>query len=238
MDAEVILSAELLKLGFIKKGRRVFYLIKDDIIGLIAFERPSDILYVQFAIVPLFLPCPGFIYYSYGNRLNAMYRDLPVILKSSSEEQIKAFCNLAAVYIKDDILPFLCEHSTAAALQKLARSWVGFLRHKNKKYLFCNSEDSMRLLLYSSLCMRDYTNAQIIAKRYVSYVTGIKFYTKSLKEQKIYEVNQIIAALNDSNFETIESMLRSNREKNLALLSGSKSTDASSTSNTGDGSMC
>ena len=219
MSAEAILSSELLKLGFTKKGKRTLFLVKDDIVGLIAFERPSDILYVQFAVVPLFLPCPGFIYYSYGNRLSAMYRDLPTVLKSSSGEQIQAFCNLAIAYIKEDILPFMCEYSTAGALQKLAKKSTGFWGRRGKKYLFCNQEDSMRLYLYSSLCVKDYTNALKIADKYVSFVHGIKYYTEALKEKKASEVKPILDALKEGNFDFLEQTLKTNREKNLALFS-------------------
>ena len=41
MKVETIFYNELSKLGFKKKGKRTFYLVKDDIIGMIVLERPS-----------------------------------------------------------------------------------------------------------------------------------------------------------------------------------------------------
>ena len=71
-SAESALAAELVKLGFKRKGKRFLYLQIRDIIGLIAFERPSGLLYLQFAMIPLFFPCPGTIHYTFGNRLNRL----------------------------------------------------------------------------------------------------------------------------------------------------------------------
>ena len=82
-NAESVLAAELVKLGFKRKGKRFFYLQIRDIIGLIAFERPTGLLYLQFAVIPLFFPCPGSIHYTFGNRLNAVYPGLPVLEKSA-----------------------------------------------------------------------------------------------------------------------------------------------------------
>ncbi len=213
MKVETILSKELLKLGFKRKEKRTFYLVKDDIIGLIVLERPSDFLYVQYAVMPLFLPCPGYIHYPYGMRLGNMYRDLPSVYKDSSDELVQVFCCLVISHIKNEILPFLYKHSTAASLNTLVRSWF----NRNLKYLFCTPEKRMRLLFYSGLCIKDYKNAIKNANKYILSVLGAKHIMEAVKEQRISPVRKIIAALEEGDYDTVEQMLRTNREENLAL---------------------
>ena len=218
MSAESILSAELKKLGFKRKGKRTFYLVKDDIIGIIALERPSDILYVQYAVMPLFLPCPGFIHYSYGSRMEYMYRELPIVHKDSSDELVNVFCYLVISHIKNEILPFLYKHSTAASLNALVRGWL----NRNRKYLFCTPEHRMSLRLYSGLCSKEYKDAIKIANKYISSVLGEKYIMEAVKEQNIAPVRKIIAALEEGDYDTVEQMLRTNREENLALFAEEK----------------
>ena len=213
MKVETIFSNELSKLGFKKKGKRTFYLVKDDIIGMIVLERPSDALYVQYAVMPLFLPCPGFIHYPYGNRLGNMYRVLPTVYKDSPDELIQTFCDLALNYIKIEILPFLYKHSTAASLNALVRSRF----NKNWKYFFCTPERRIQLLFYSSLCCKDYKDAFKYAKKYISSLQCAKYIMKAVKEERILPVRKIIEALEKGDYDTVDQILKTNREENLAL---------------------
>lgn len=211
--AEILLSDGLPELGFQKKGNRFLYLVKDDIIGMIVLERPGDTLYVRYAFMPLFLPCHGFIQYSYGMSLGSMYRDLPTVCKASSDEQAQVFCDLALSHIKQEILPFLHEHSTAASLNALAKSPF----NKNRKYLFCDTGDRLCLRFFSNLCCKDYKDAIMTANKYAAFVRRARSYTEAVKEQRITPVGEVIAALDEGNYNAVEQILRTNREENLAL---------------------
>ena len=211
--AEILLSDGLPELGFQKKGNRFLYLVKDDIIGMIVLERPGDTLYVRYAFMPLFLPCHGFIQYSYGMSLGSMYRDLPTVCKASSDEQAQVFCDLALSHIKNEILPFLCENSTASSLNALVKSPF----NKNRKYLFCDAGDRLCLRFFSNLCCKDYKDAIMTANKYAAFVRRAKSYTEAIKEQRTSPVRKVISALDRGDYDTVEQMLRTNREENLAL---------------------
>ena len=221
-SAEAILAAELKKLGFQRKGRRILYTRKNDIIGLIAFERPTSILYLQFAIVPLFLPCPGFIGFSFGNRLESMGFGLPTITKESTEEEIDEFCWEAMWHIQGDLIPFMEQMSTATALCEFSKNGIRPFRRRYTKYIFCNPEQLRQLYLYSSLYSHDYQGALDAAEKHISYVKKIKYYSKELKARKIGESEMLVSTIKNEEYARIDEMLKQNIEENLSLFSGGK----------------
>lgn len=107
MSVESVISRELIQRGFLRKGKRSFYLRKNDIIALFTFERPTGVLYLQFAVIPLFLPCPGHITFSFGRRLDSLFHDLPTITKEATKEQMQEYCALALEHIDHDVLPVI-----------------------------------------------------------------------------------------------------------------------------------
>ena len=70
-----ILSGELKKRGFQKLSKTRHLLLKDDVIVGIFFEKPTYFLYIQFFILPLFLPWKGRYTLDYGNRFNMLFED-------------------------------------------------------------------------------------------------------------------------------------------------------------------
>lgn len=210
-NAESVLAAELVKLGFKRKGKRFFYLQIRDIIGLIAFERPTGLLYLQFAMIPLFFPCPGSVHYTFGNRLNTVYPDLPVLEKSAGAEQVNDFCSKASAYIRDDVIPFMERLSTAAALRDFSGNGC-----KNTKYIFCDPEQLRRLHLYSCLSLRDYDSALNAAREYSGAVAGMN-YTEEVKRKRRKACEALISALTEKQYSVIEAVLQKNAAENLAL---------------------
>lgn len=210
-NAESVLAAELVKLGFKRKGKRFFYLQIRDIIGLIAFERPTGLLYLQFAMIPLFFPCTGSIYYTFGNRLNAVYPGLPVLEKSADAQQINDFCSKASAYISDDLIPFMERLSTAAALRDFSGNGC-----KNTKYIFCDPEQLRQLHLYSCLSLRDYDGALDAARKYCGAVEEMN-YAEEVKTKKRKACEALFSALTEKQYSVIEAALRKNAAENLAL---------------------
>ena len=213
-SAESVLAAELVKLGFKRKGKRFFYLQIRDIIGLIAFERPTGLLYLQFAMIPLFFPCPGFIHYTFGNRLNAVYPGLPVPEKDADAEQVSDFCSKASAYIRDELIPFMERLSTAAALRDFSGNG-----HKDTKYIFCDPEQLRQLHLYSCLSLRDYNGALDAAREYCGDLAEMNC-TEEVKTKKRKACEAMISALAEKQYSVIEAALRKNAAENLALFTG------------------
>lgn len=213
-SAEAVLAAELVKLGFKRKGKRFFYLQIRDIIGLIAFERPTGLLYLQFAVIPLFFPCPGSIHYTFGSRLNTVYPDLPVLEKSADAEEINEFCSKASAYIRDDLMPLMERLSTAAALRDFSGNG-----HRDTKYIFCNPEQLRLLHLYSCLGVREYDSALDAAREYIGALADMN-YAEGLKAKKRKECEALISALTEKQYSVIEAALKKNAAENMALLTG------------------
>ena len=217
MTVESVISRELIQRGFLRKGKRSFYLRKNDIIALFTFERPTGVLYLQFAVIPLFLPCPGHITYSFGRRLDSLFYDLPTVTKEATKEQMQEYIVLALEHIDHEVLPVIHQYSTAASLNAFAKRRLRFFAGNSTRMLFCTPQNALKLLVYSSLSLKDYPGAEKAAKRYGSYMHHCKFYTPSLKEQIISKNNQIIELLERKDYCAIESILDRNIHDNLSL---------------------
>ena len=217
MSVESILSKELKKRGFLQKGKKTFYLRENDIIALFSFERPTGVLYLQFAILPLFLPCPGHITYSFGRRLESLFFDLPTITKSASEEQVRAYCVLAMEHIEHDVLPVIHQFSTAASLHAFAKKRSRPFGGKSSKALFCTPQNALELFVYSSLYLKDYRNAEKAARRFDSFIRRYKYYTPELKEQILRRNDQILSLLDRLDYDAVEAIICCNIKENLSL---------------------
>lgn len=217
MSVESVISRELMRRGFLRKGKRSFYLRKNDIIALFSFERPTGVLYLQFAVIPLFLPCPGHITFSFGRRLDSLFHDLPTITKETTKEQMQEYCALALEHIDHDVLPVIHQYSTAASLNAYAKRRLRFLAGNNTKMLFCTPQNALELLVYSSLTLKEYSGAEKAARKIESYIHRFKYYTPELKEQILSKNNQIIEILERKDYCAVESILDRNINDNLSL---------------------
>ncbi len=217
MSVESILSTELKKRGFLQKGKRSFYLRENDIVALFSFERPTGVLYLQFAIIPLFLPCPGHMTYSFGRRLESLFFDLPTITKGASEEQVQEYCALAMEHIKHEVLPVIHQFSTAASLHAFAKRRSRPFGGKRSKILFCTPQNALKLLVYSSLYLKDYQSAEKAARRFDSSIRRYKYYTPELKEQILRKNDQILSLLDRMDYDAVEAIICCNIKENLSL---------------------
>mgnify|MGYP003297112286 CR=1 FL=1 len=77
--------------GFIAVSK-CFYRIEADIAFCVELCMPSELLYVNFYLIPLYMPCKN-RYYTYGNRLNNLdIKALPIIKKNANNDQIEQWC--------------------------------------------------------------------------------------------------------------------------------------------------
>ena len=219
-SVQTSLYAELKDAGFHRKGKNLFFVQMSDIIGLVAVEKPTGSVYVQFAVIPLFLPCPGSIYYTYGRRLNEMYHDLPAVGSHSTEEQLNRFCRTAAQHIKQDLLPLFQALSTSTALRKYAEKQVKPFRKRGPRVFHCTPEEMKYLYLYCCLYDRDYEEAMRAAQKYALCVRKTKYWTEALKAKKIQESNQISEMIHTAAYRQIETMFERNRADHLACFFG------------------
>ncbi len=227
-SVQTLLYAELKDAGFHRKGKNLFFVQMNDVIGLVAVEKPTGYIYVQFAVVPLFLPCPGSIYYTYGRRLRDMYHDLPAVDSNSTEEQLNRFCKTAAQHIRQDLLPLLQALSTSTALRTYAEKQGKLFGKRGPQVFYCTSEEMKYLHMYCCLYDRDYEEAMRAARKYALCVRKTKYWTEALKAKKIRESDQIIEMIHSASYQQIESMFERNRAENLSLFFGSGAEETAS----------
>lgn len=217
-NAEQILSEQLVKRGFLKKGKNIFSLLKNDIIVIIGFEKPTNLLYIQFAIIPLFLPCPGYIYYSYGNRLNNAFLDVGILEKGSNQDTVQMFCKTIIHHIDNDLLPFAKSISYAEML-------CAYMEKRKRLFSFssativCPPEKAERLVLYGYLYLKLYDKARKATNNYVRLIKTSKTYTEELKTKKLSECEEILELLSLKRNNEIAELIDKNIKDNLELIS-------------------
>ena len=93
--------------GFAKKGS-VFYKIENNLAFCVLFEKPSDAVYTNFHIIPLYIPAE-FHYLDYGKRLMNLPEYIQEITKihtPTSEEEVYRLCERVQNILTDDIFCF------------------------------------------------------------------------------------------------------------------------------------
>ncbi|MBR5427633.1 MAG: hypothetical protein IK118_04740 [Clostridia bacterium] len=227
-SAKSVLIFELKKMGFQQKGNVCFRIV-DDLICLIGFEKPSSTLYVHFAIMPVYYPCNGVIIYSFGNRLNNLYADLPNLTDVVIQEQIDFWCRKLLTYLETDIFPQMQQISTAKRMCDF------FVAKRRKKYcfsskwtkkdnyfskcFFCSPDNLLSLHVYASLYAGEYENCYSLAHQYISVLQKDNTYTQKLKDRRINEMQFIIDLILNKDFKQIEQFTTKIVEENLKLFS-------------------
>ncbi len=222
-SAEQILSGELKKRGFQKLSKTRHLLLKDDVIVGIFFEKPTYFLYIQFFILPLFLPWKGRYTLDYGNRFNMLFEDVHTPIKEEGPEAIEWFCRTVLRHLDEDILPFVDSISRA---ENLCPYMEVILQSPNKlgrrHYLFAAPAWKRRLLMYGYSYLKQYRKAREIAEEQLRYVNTESIYTVNVNEGIRSECDQIIQWVSAGEYDKIEAMIERNKNDNLALLEKKK----------------
>ena len=212
-----MLAEGLTAIGFQKKGRRTFYLRIDDILTVISFERPSGLLYLQFALIPLYLPCGGEVYYDYGSRFHNMFSDCPVLDRKASDQEIRLLCMSAIIHVKDDLLPFARSLSTAEKLISFSESAAGSIKRRHTRYIRCTPEKIKYLFMYSSIYAEDYVKARKAAKDYVQSIDTCSYLTEKLRDERKSEGESIVVLLETGQYSELKERLNRTVSANLMM---------------------
>lgn len=213
-----ILSKELKRRGFIRKGNRKYLLRINDVIVLICFERPGAVLYSWFSLIPVFLPWPGYYYLSYGNRFNNLFSDVDTPTLNAGQESIEKFCKALLQHLDEDILPLLKGLSCAEDLCLFFETIANSHTQDGRSRCFCAAPHSMkRLILYGYLYEKKYNKALNTAKDLHDYVDSEKYHP-AMKARIIKECEQIIEWITQEEYGQIEEIIAQNVKDNLGLL--------------------
>ena len=87
-------------------SQKCFYKIHNDIAYCLEFDMPGGLVYANFFVMPLYIPCQN-RYYTYGNRVNSLRRSkLLPLAKNASDDEVNDWCDLLLHYLKKCIFPF------------------------------------------------------------------------------------------------------------------------------------
>ena len=196
------------ELGFKQRTRRLFFLEKEDVIAFFCVECPSSMIYVQFGIIPKYLPPkPGILYFNYGNRMCEMYpypyfRDLK---KSDSEEKMRLWCQTARQYILRDLMPLIESLSTVSGIHQ----YILYLMNESRRMcyqrdmniyrtpIFCMDSDLQYLLIYSDLYLHHIKDAEKDAAVYNLLLEETPL-MPSLKEERRLEIQHLLDIAEDT----------------------------------------
>ena len=214
---EKILSKDLIALGFKKLGRRTHYLQIDDITVVISFERPTNQLYIQFALIPLFMPCDGYIFYDYGNRFHTMFSDCPALNRDATDQEVRSLCMSVIIHVEDELLPLAHKLSTASNLCTFSESATRPFGRRYMRFIHCPPEKLRYLFMYSSIYAGDYAKAHKAAKEYIRSVEKCSYLMEKLRNEKRSEGEEIIGLLETKQYSELRNRLNKNIETNLEM---------------------
>ena len=215
---ERLLNEGLAQFGFKRLTNKLFYYRYKDIMITICIECPTGLTYVWFSIIPLYMPCPGFIHFAYGNRFNTMYPDCHIIPKDAENHVIHEYCTSLLLHLKEELLPRAKRLATAKELYERSMRASKPFRGSDERYLMCDPERMRRLCLYSGLCAGMYQEAEKVAEKYIRHVRGsCKYLSVESRNRRIEETEAILYLLKNKRYAEIEDMIRRNTEENLSL---------------------
>ena len=130
----------LIENGFVHRRGR-FFRERDSIVQCVVFERPSQIIYPTYCIIPLYMPCTT-LYYTYGRRISEVsrYRDAPTVDSSALIDALDSV-----------VLPLFERLKTPALLSQYLLNNLNSSVH----YLFCPSIDLAVLEAYTALFLAE-----------------------------------------------------------------------------------
>ena len=165
----------------------------DNIIVVFSFERPSNLVYFQFSIMPLFMPNPGYIYYTYGSRFNNIFPDVPILCGNSTETEEKNWSDRIIYHLKEDIVPFCCTISTADGMNCFFKLLYNLPAADGKmcNYMCCSNDNLILLQMYYSIFQKKYAESIALSENYISYLSSSNYYTTAIAQRKAADIQAI-----------------------------------------------
>lgn len=176
--------------GFLRKGR-YYYQIMGDIAYCIGFDNSPGSVYAYFFVMPLFIRS-DFIYITYGERLNVLFRErMPALDKISGDGEIRAWAETVTGLLDDYVLPFFRQtDSPERLLSFLARD-----RDRRKAYIFCPPLDTIRLRMYTLLYLRRKAEARAAIEEYRAELGRVTYLTDRMIKHCHEEANALMDML-------------------------------------------
>ena len=220
MTATKIISSELLALGY-KKHNNLYIRKVNDIISIYSFEKPNSALYIHYAIIPLFIPNPGFVYLTFGSRFNEMFSDVSINCNLVGQEEI-IWTKRVINHIYQDTEPFTNEVATLDGMERWMHRHNEFHigdRFCIDRYFRCTSDEYISLELYYCIYKKNYSRAKKYAKKYISSIKAMKHYTEELKSTLTKDAENIIDLIEEEQYEKLDELCQNRISTNMTFYS-------------------
>ncbi|MDO5325649.1 MAG: hypothetical protein Q4G00_02895 [Clostridia bacterium] len=187
-------AAMLKDIGFIKSKskKNAFYRELNDVIVCFLIDCPSNSIYLQFDIHPLYIPSDRVFCYRFGNRLNDMFSELSYLHKDDEEQNVKIWCECAKDHILNDLLPLAESISAAEGFRDYLR-----LHRKQSDYniINCSSVELNRFLVYLHAYLHHRVKAALISSKFFCCLFKSRYPPKGKKEKCKEMISFIITDL-------------------------------------------
>lgn len=169
-------------------SQKCFYKIHNDIAYCLEFDMPGGLVYANFFVMPLYIPCKN-RYYTYGNRVNSLRRSkLLPLAKNASDDEVNDWCDLLLHYLKKCIFPFFQKIDTPSKLVKIVET----KKHLFGPYFACPSVQIFRLQLFSYLYTEDVEKLFPLAKKYLLIIQESTYLTEAVRNSYLEEIDFIV----------------------------------------------
>ena len=173
------------------KNKKCFYNLKNSIAYCVSFECPSNLLYTNFYIIPLYIPTEVH-YMTYGNRLESFsdYRIQPLNVSSSDDEN-SAWVTSVKKVLEQEVFPFF---ELIDSPNSLATYLINNNRHVIEKHLFCTPYQYYKLCAFTNFALLNHDETNVYLNYSLSELAKCSYYSRSVKEREnrmLLDLNQI-----------------------------------------------
>ena len=167
-----------------KRKRKYFYKILENLVFCVEFEKPGELIYVHYYVVPLYIPheCRSF---TYGNRV--IVNSNHIVFKPTREvddgDIIECISRIQG-YIQMTVLPLFDAVSTP-------RKLVDAVTNNVDNMFFCTDIDVLRLQLFTYAFLGEYKNFWEIGRKYRRLLQGCTFLSNPVIEKYSSEIEKL-----------------------------------------------
>lgn len=173
--------------SFKRKGR-FFYKLLEDLVFCVEFEKPGEIIYMNYYVVPLYMP-HEFRCFTYGNRVVVSSDCIGAKPEQEvNEGEITECVSQIQGYMETIVLPLFEAVSTPRKLVEAVSKNV-------RNTFFCTDIDALRIHLFTYAYLGEYKKFMKIEKKYRCVLRDCDFLTDAVKEMYWKEIETIQAAL-------------------------------------------
>ena len=205
------------KNGFKKKGKQLFYIVKEDVVAFFCLEHPSNQMYIWFCVKPLFMPPLPYLSLSIGNRLSTILDKKMDIYDYVEIEDVVKRCEIITEFIQRHALPFIQSINSAEKVISLLRNPDQLVTAK--RIVALSPKTQHEILMYAELSLYQYTEAEREAQCYLMHIDKPKS-SENVRKTGRQDYQQVISLCNEKDNAKVDRIISEWRKENMAFFTG------------------